>query len=295
MGVNLKNNKPLFHIFILYILLVCISANAYAAPSQILIYIKDDVYTDYQNFIGDQNVHAIKNFSGKNIRRDVVDMILAQQALRLGGFTPEFSYAPGKVNFRNTKMLQEGSLLISFDSYWQKDAQALADKLYISAPVIRNGEYFAGIYTNPNNQKVLQIKTLADIKNLTSISTPRWRTDWATLQALPLKELIKENSWISMMRMVHLQWADFMLMPFNATPDQSFTLDKIHLVPVKNVAVVLKDSRHFVISKAHPQGKAAFIAINKGLKLLRESGTITKAYTQAGFFIDLKKYKILNQ
>lgn len=119
-------------------------------------------------------------------------------------------------------------------------------------------------------------------------------TDWQTLQSLPLKELIKENSWLSMARMVNLQWADFMLIPFNSTPDQSFTMEKIHLVPVKNVAIVLKDSRHFVISKSHPQGELAFLAINKGLKILRQNKAITKAYTGAGFFIDPNKYKILN-
>jgi hypothetical protein len=192
-------------------------------------------------------------------------------------------------------MLQEGELLISFDSYWKSDAQILADKLYISDAVIREGEYVAGIYTSPFNLKVLQIKTLEDLKLLTSVSTPKWRTDWQTLQSLPLKEVIKENSWLSMARMVNLQWVDFMLMPFNSTPDKSFSMNKIDLVPVKNIAIVLKDSRHFVISRAHPQGEAAYNAINKGIKILRKNGTISKAYKQAGFFVDLSQYKILNQ
>jgi len=284
----------MFYYLLTFVLISCINTISYASSNDILIYIRDDVYEDYQNFVGKRDVLTIKNFSGKTVRRDVVDMIIAQQALQLGGFIYEFSYAPGKVNFRNTKMLQGGDLLISFDSYWKNDAQALADKLYISDPVIRDGEYVAGIYTSPNNQKVLNVKKLDDLKELTSISTPKWRTDWQTLQSLPLKELIKENSWLSMARMVNLQWVDFMLMPFNSTPDQSFTMEKIHLVPVENIAIVLKDSRHFVISKLHPKGEAAYVAINKGLKMLREKGAITKAYTEAGFFIDHNKYKILN-
>ena len=289
----MKNLSLLFHSLIL-LLISLINTPSYAHSNDILIYIRDDVYIDYQNFVNKRDVLTIKNFSGETIRRDVVDMIIAQQALKLGGFTHEFSYAPGKVNFRNTKMLQNGDLLISFDSYWKSDAQALEDKLYISEPVIRNGEYVAGIYTSPYNQKVLKVKTLEDLQQLSSISTPKWRTDWKTLQSLNLKELTKENSWLSMTRMVNLQWVDFMLMPFNSTPDQSFTMEKIHLIPVQNVAIVLKDSRHFVISKIHPQGEAAFIAINKGIKILRERGAISKAYTEAGFFIDRNQYKILN-
>ncbi|GAW96480.1 MULTISPECIES: hypothetical protein [Colwellia] len=68
-----------------------------------------------------------------------------------------------------------------------------------------------------------------------------------------------------MARMVDIQWIDFILMPFNSSPEQSFIMAKIHLVPVKNIGLVLKDSRHFVISKAHSEGQEAFKAMNKGL------------------------------
>ena len=143
---------------LLILTLISISSNALARQHRVLIYIRDDVYIDYQKFVADKDISSIDNVSGKNIRRDVVDMIIAQQALKLGGFSHNFTYAPGKVNFRNTKMLQNGQLLISFDSYWQQDALPLADKVYISDVVIRNGEYIAGIYTSPKNTKTLAIK-----------------------------------------------------------------------------------------------------------------------------------------
>ncbi|MDO6427869.1 hypothetical protein Q4489_12645 [Thalassotalea sp. 1_MG-2023] len=263
--------------------------------NDIVISIRDDVYHDYQRFLNGRNVLDINDFSGKTIRRDVVDMIIAQQALTLGGFNHTFKYHPGKLNFRNTKMIQQGTLLISFDSYWLADANALAEHVYISAPVIRHGEYVAGIYTSPNNKAVLAINSLDDLKQFTAISTPKWRTDWRTLESLPIKQLISEDEWLSQARLTHIQWVDFMLMAFHSTPDKSFTLDKIHLVPVKGVGVVLNDSRHFVISKKHPLGQQAFIAINKGLTLLRKKQLITKAYTQAGFFIDKNNIKIINK
>ncbi len=277
------------------LMLICAAQSVQAKTDSILIYIRDDVYEDYLQFVAGRDINSIDNFSGKSIRRDVVDMIIAQQALKLGGFNHSFNYAPGKVNFRNTKMLQSGKLLISFDSYWQRDAIPLADKVYISEEVIRKGEYVAGIYTNPKNTKTLSVKQLSDFKELTAVSTPKWRTDWQTLKQLPLKKLTHEDSWLSMVRMVNIQWVDFILMPFNSTPDQSFTMNKVHLVPVKGIGVVLKDSRHFVISKKHPNGQEAFVAINKGLKILREKGAIVKAYKQAGFFIDRKIIKIINQ
>ncbi len=279
---------------LLLLTLLCITQAVYARKYSVLIYIRDDVYIDYQQFVANRDISQINDFSGENIRRDVVDMIIAQQALKLGGFKHHFSYAPGKVNFRNTKMLQNGQLLISFDSYWLQDALAIANKVYISDEVIRNGEYIAGIYTSPQNSKTLAINKLSDLAELTAVSTPKWRTDWKTLQQLSLKSLTRDDSWLSMVRMVDIQWIDFILMPFNSTPEQDFTMDKVHLVPVKNIGVVLKDSRHFVISKAHPKGQEAYLAINKGLKILRKQGAIVKAYQQAGFFVDTDIVKIIN-
>jgi hypothetical protein len=266
-----------------------------AQANDILIYIRDDVYIDYQKFVNNRNVLSITDFSGKTIRRDVVDMVIAQQALSLGGFNHQFTYAPGKLNFRNTKMLEEGKLLISFDSYWKLDANKIKESIYISKPVIRKGEYIAGIYTSPNNKALLAIDSLDDLVDFTAVSTPKWGTDWHTLQSLPLKELIKEDEWLSQARMVNLGWIDFLLMAFHSSKDQSFTMNKIHLVPVSNIGIELKDSRHYVISKKHPLGKQAFNALNIGLTKLRAENKIVNAYTQAGFFVDKSKVKILNK
>lgn len=272
-----------------------VSLSSSASSEDVLIYIQSDVYADYQNFVKNRDILTIHDFSGESSTRDVVDMVIANQALKLGGFTHKITFASGNVNFRNTKMLQSGKLLMSFDTYWSNDAERLKDKIYKSQPVIRKGEYIAGIYTSPYNKKVLQLRSKDDFKELTAISTSKWSTDWQTLQSLSLKKLINEDSWLSMARMVNIQWIDFMLMPFNSNPDHSFIQDKIHLVPVKNMAIVLNDSRHFVISKAHPLGKEAFIATEKGLTILRSQGTISRAYTEAGFFIDRNQYKVLNQ
>jgi len=275
---------------LLWLLQSCFSVLA----KPLTIYIRDDVYQDYLAFLNGRDVLELTDFSGSFMRRDVADMVLLQQALKLGGFHQSFQYLPGKVNFRNTKMLENGELLLSFDTYWLSDAAKLGDKVYISSPIVKRGQYMAGIYASPANSKVFAIKKQDDLKQLTAVSTPKWHTDWATLSALPLKELIREDEWLSQARMVHMQWVDFMLMPFYPSTDGSFVLEQIELQLVPGVAVLLDDSRHFVISKQHPQGKQAYIALNKGLSLLEQQGRIEQLYSQAGFFIDQKKYKVLN-
>jgi len=282
-------------LFALICLFFAITPNkAIASTEAIVIFIRDDVYEDYQKFLAGRDVLSIRNFQHKNMRRDVADMVLLQQALALGGFNRQFTYLPGKVNFRNTKMLETGELLLSFDSYWLSDAKEIASMVYISDPVIRRGEYFAGIYTSPNNQKTLKIKSLDDLRELSGVSTPKWQTDWKTMSALPLKKLIREDEWLSQARIVHMGWVDFMLMPFFNSADGSYQLEQIHLQRVPGVAILLDDSRHFVISKVHPSGKAAFDAIQSGMKILRENGQIEKMYREAGFLIDDKVMRILN-
>ena len=167
--------------------------------------------------------------------------------------------------------------------------------VYVSAPVIREGEYFAGVYTSPRNEKVFKINQLSDFSQLTAVSTPRWQTDWQTLSALPLKELLREDEWLSQVRMVSMQWVDFVMMPLMPSLNNRYILEDINLVAVPDVLLQLNDSRHFIISKKHPDGKAAYTALQKGLQQLREAGAIEKAYREAGFIPDLTHYTVINK
>ncbi|WP_304635166.1 hypothetical protein [Pseudoalteromonas sp.] len=263
--------------------------------NEVVIFIRDDVFDDYSRFLKGREPIEVKDFSGAYIRRDVVDMIIAQQALILGGFTKPFRYHKGNINYRNTKLLENGKLLISFDSVWSLDANKLTRDVYVSAPVIREGEYFAGVYTSPRNEKVFKINQLSDFSQLTAVSTPRWQTDWQTLSALPLKELLREDEWLSQVRMVSMQWVDFVMVPLMPSLNNRYILEDINLVAVPDVLLQLNDSRHFIISKKHPDGKAAYTALQKGLQQLREAGAIEKAYREAGFIPDLTHYTVINK
>lgn len=292
-----QNNKYLRSLYFLLPMLAVLFSHTVNALgiNKIQIYVRDDVYIDYKRFLNGRKVSEITDFSGEYIRRDVVDMILAQQALALGGFTKEFEYQTGNVNFRNTKLLVQGKLLLSMDSYWLEDAKAMSDSVYISKALIKRGEYYAGVFYSPNNEKMQQLHSYQQLINFTSVSTPRWRTDWETLHNLPLNKLFVEHEWVSQARMVSMMWADFMLMPLMPSLKNEFNLEGIKLVAHPNLVMLLDGSRHLVVSKAHPYGKEAFKALQKGLKILRERGMIIKAYTQAGFIPDLSKYKVLNQ
>ena len=294
--MNLANARNFILQCLMYSLLLitfCVSTSGFASQ-EITIYIRDDVLEDYHSFVGERDVLTITDFNHQKMRRDVADMVLLQQALVLGGFKKKFQYLPGKVNFRNTKMLETGELLLSFDTYWLSDAERLGNAVFVSHPIINKGEYFAAVYTSVKNQKALALRKTEDLTDLTGVSTPKWHTDWQTMSKLPLKQLIQEDEWLSQARIVHMGWVDIMLMPFFHDNNGIYQLEQIRLQRIPDVAVLLDDSRHFVISRHHPDGAAAYQAIQRGLEILRKNGQIEKMYQQAGFLIDPTQFIILN-
>lgn len=279
--------------FRLFLLLFLFHSFNVGANTQALI--REDVYQFYLKFLNGRDVQKINEFKGEYIRRDVVDMILVQQALKIGGKELTFDFFPGKADYRNAQMMKQGKSLLSFDTYWLSDATELEPDVYISSAIIRKGEYFAGIFANPNNTKVFQLSKLEHFKNLTSVSTPRWRADWQTLLNLPLKRLHREDEWVSQARMVREMFVDFFMMPLNMSHKGQYIIRNVILKQVPNVALLLDDSRHFVISKKHPDGFEAYHAIQRGVAKMRSRGQIVKAYTDAGFFRDLSEYNVINE
>ncbi len=280
----------LFHLFTVFVA----SASAAKSANEIDMYIRDDLFVDFQAFVAGRDVHEIKSFSGYRMRRDVVDMVLALQALKLGGFDKGFNYQIGKVTLRNTNILERGKQLLSFDTYWYADAEKISEYAYISEPVFRKGEYLAGVFAHPENRKVFNINSLEDFTKFTSISTPRWHADWETLKSLKLKKLYQDDEWLQQIRAVDKKWADFVLLPFMPAVNNHYKLHSLELLAVPGIALTFNDSRHFVVSKNHPDGQDAYLALQKGLAILSEQKRIKSAYIEAGFIPEKGSVKVLN-
>jgi hypothetical protein len=280
---------PIILSYLLPIFTVC------SSQAKIPITVETDTYHFAQKIIADQKILSIEDFSGPNSHRDVVEFILVQQALALGGSKIDFTFTLGNYDARNIRLLQSGLLLISFDSLWLSQIIKFSENIYISDPVIRKGEYWAGLYTSADNSRALTTKKLADISKLSIVSNKNWYVDWKTVTQLAPKALTHEEEWISMAKLVSLQWVDVMLAPFNLIQPFTYQGDGYNIMAIDGIKVALNDSRHFVVSKKHPKGKETFIALQKGLKILRERGSIIKAFEQSGFFNDqVQEWTVIN-
>lgn len=254
-----------------------------SSKAKIPISIESDIYKYAQQVLGEESIESIDNFKHPSCVRDVVEFILVQKAIKLGGLNLEYDFVLGDYDARNIRLIQHGLLLISFDSIWLNEASQYEKDVFISDPVIRKNEFYAGIYVAPSKISTLKPKLANGITELSFVTSEAWHTDVKTLTALKPKSLVIEADWLVMAKMVSSGWVDAMLAPFKPTMPFEYTGKNYKIRAIDNFKVALQDSRHFVISKKHPLGKKTFKAIQEGLKQLRQSGYIERAYKECGF------------
>ncbi|NOU51005.1 hypothetical protein HG263_10720 [Pseudoalteromonas sp. JBTF-M23] len=256
---------------------------------EVSVTIEKDIYDYAQTILSGQSVHNIENFNHPLCQRDVVDFVIIQKAIKLGGLDLTFKFELGNYDARNIRLLLDGLLLVSFDTIWYQQLSKHTDKLYISDPIIRKGEYVTGIYTSPNNINDLKRKISNDLSNVSIVSSRAWYTDWQTLKALKPKSLEDEADWIVMAKMVSRGWIDGMLVSFNNQSPFQYSGHDYFIEAVPDIKIPLQDSRHFAVSRSHPLAEQTFKALQIGIKKLRSQGFIKRAYQQCGFFNEMVK------
>lgn len=277
----------LISVTILTLWLLLQSSSALSWPSAndrpIVIHTYSAGLKEYELFLKGRDVQAVSNYSmGEDItRRVILEMVLMEQALALGGFNRPVRYQHSSDDLKTIfTLLEEGKYISHTDSFWLKDIQTHKAVLS-SEPLLRDGEYVVGLYTSPENHFALDSKA-AQINRLSAVSSRLWSADWQALDELGLKRLEHARHWRVMAAMVQNRDVDFMLVPFQGTDDHSMGRGKLRLIPIPNVKVTLHDSRHIAVSEKHTASKAFLIALNSGLTQLRASGTLARAYREAG-------------
>ena len=218
--------------------------------------------------------------------RETTEVILVHQALRLGGVRAPITIEPLNATGpqRFLQKLANGQATIMGESLWLSDIERAGNQVTASSSIIADGRFLVGIYTHPNNQKALQTKSLQDLKQLRFVSNRNWANDWRTLESLEVKTLYSANYFKSMLHMVRAGRADALLSAFPST----HTLIREHegngLIPIANIRIALRGSRHFAVSMSHSNSQRLFAALERGLTQLRQQGKIEQAYQESGFY-----------
>ncbi len=212
----------------------------------------------------------------------VAELLILCRALELGGLKPafEFNNTPDYLRIihdsANSVTLMPGFIV------WKTDINP--DLFYISDPVLKEKEFVKGIYTVPDNKKLLSIKHADELKHYAITTNQNWIHDNAEITCITPKIITAASNPHLMARMIVAKRADFMLFPFFNSSDLNGSFNDINLVPLQGMKVAFNESLHFIVSKKHPKGLVVYEALQKGLKELHTNGTLRYIYEKTGFF-----------
>lgn len=277
------------------VMLIMVIPQAGIADQTIVAAVDEDIIADYQLFVGERDPLLINYFGGPGARRDVIEIVLLQQALALGGFKENVTLRPENSYLRILKLVADGHVALSGALMWREDIKPYTTHLFKTKAVVKEGEFIAGLYTRADNQRALQADTIEKIRELSAASNNHWNADVKTLTELGIRKIQFSTYWVQIVRMVVAKRADVTLAPFQVNPDMKVMVDGLELVPIPGIKVALPGSRHWPISKTHPRGEEIFTALARGIEELEKKNIIQRAYEECGFFHpEVKDWKLLN-
>lgn len=283
-----------------FILWLAISLCVFAAPpcragDAVVIAVNEDILPDYLRFVHERNLLEIHDYTGEGARRDVIELVLLMQAVQLGGFKEPIELRAEQSYLRTLRDIADGRFITSAGLAWKSDIVQLQDAYFTSPPLIQEGKFVVGLYTTAKNQKSFEKLPNSKIKELKVVTSSQWKSDVQTLQNLGFQHIAFSPNWVNMGRMIEANRADLTLAPFQASPHMAIIVGDVTLLPIKGIKVAIAGSRHWPISRKHPQGKAFYKALVRGLAKLEAKGTIQRAYRECGFFHpDVAQWTLLN-
>ncbi len=249
----------------------------------VTVLVPPDVWSDYRTLLNGRDPLTIKDYAGPGSRRDVVEVILMQQALDRADARFDIRFQTQADYGETLDALAEGRAIASATSAWMSDLAGRWEDLYITTAVIERGQFEAGFYTTPDNATALSAQSDAELRRLKAVSSRDWVVDWQTLNAFGVHRLTHADTWSTMVESVFAGEQDYLLAPFQRTEGMKLALERGTLVPIPGVKIGLTGSRHFAISRAHPRGSYFNASLHLGLMRLKKDGVVTRAYRDSGF------------
>lgn len=266
------------------------------ANEPVLIAVNEDIPRDYRTFLNGRDPMDVKQYSGVGARRDVIELTLLMQALRLGGFNKPVELRIEPSYLRILRGVADGRFVSSGALMWKSDIDELRPALVASRALLREGEFVVGVYTTQKNHNALNRLKPNTLRELKIATNAQWKSDVRTIQDLGFHRITFAPNWINIVRMIEAGRAEITLAPFQSSENMTITVGDIKLYPLQNVKVAIAGSRHWPISQKHSDSTAFYNALERGLSQLEATGTIQRAYRECGFFHpDVKHWALLQK
>ncbi|MDO6719380.1 hypothetical protein Q4575_08215 [Psychrosphaera sp. 1_MG-2023] len=256
----------------------CFSINLKAERYTLGIAVSPHILEVFNQWTLKQDCWNVDEFKSKHSSRGAIELVIICKALHLGGLDVRLDFYPSPNYTRSLVLANQRKVHIPGETIWKDEIDESI--FYVSKPVIDVGEMKKGIFTLGNHPMLDVVKTKQDLQKYVGISPNKWTHDWQVISKLT-PQLLNAPSSTAVHKMIAKGRADFTLGEFNS--DMKIGLENVVLVPIPNMYVSLAQSRHFIVRKDVRNSKLIFLALEKGLSILKENKFINKAYTASGF------------
>jgi ABC-type amino acid transport substrate-binding protein len=277
--MSIKN--PLITLLFFAFFTVSFASSAVAEPVEISIGVSDGLAPRIIQIMEHYpDVCAQEDFFSPQWLRTSLEFVIVCRAVRLGGLEATYTFKNYPNSARTRAELKKGSTMLMVDLPWGHFSKH--ESFYQSIAVLQVGDFVKGLYTRPDHTKLLQAKTLEELKKFTAVTSRTWFYDWDILERMKVKKHAVPK-YIQMGEMVKAGRADYLIAEFPGADDLSQYINGERFIPVPGVKVALLGSRHVAVSKKFAQSKRVFDAIQIGLKIMHERGLIKQGYRTVGF------------
>ncbi|GAB7021846.1 hypothetical protein [Salidesulfovibrio brasiliensis] len=232
------------------------------------------------------NPHQITDY-GVLERRSLVELVLSIQAVALGGLEPRVTFLTTPNVGRETLEVARGNALMASQAYNSAtfEAPEYRSSVFMSAPVIRLGEFEKGFYGPVDRRGFHCVESAEELnRDWVGVIGLHWNQDAQTLKRLGVENIIRIPLFEAIPDMIQSGRADYVPLSFSKREDLTLTLGGKDYAPIPGLKFALLETRHLMVSRTHPDGERVFRALQRGLAIMRQRGTIVRAYTECGFF-----------
>lgn len=247
--------------------------------------IYQDVWLDLERFTQGAQAIEVTEFRGDGMRREVAEAILFQQALRRGGFEKPIKLVilEGVGYTRYQLMVAKGTFVAGVQPIWGARQEPHPKDLTQSTAIVREGEFLVGVYAREGHPFTRNRPSLAQVLDLQMTVGANWHVDRQLLETVGWR-YTPAPYWDDVLRMLEMNRVDAVLAPFQPHQGMAFQTARGTLYPVLGFKVSFQGTRHYPVSKKHPEARALLEALDQGILAMHRDGSLKRAYTEAGFF-----------
>ncbi len=244
----------------------------------------------YHQLTSHQSCGDISDYSSLQGQHSNFYYILICQALLRSQFDSTIQVVPTPNYRRSIWMVAQGLVDISASTYMANQyvtPMLEAGTVSLSVPIIRKGEQVAAFYALPSNSKAMSVTNLKELQLLRVVIPSSWR-HYADIFKDHLGMDVEQVKSEHLFEFIQSGRADFTALRLQGGRESGYTIIKngIALKPIVGIKALLSYASYFIVGRNQPHSEEFFQALQKGLRQMREDGTLVKALRQADVLSD---------